>query len=216
MHNGVCMRILLTGDSITDMGRNREQDFSAFSYGNTYPFLLQAKLGTEFPKKHEIINRGISGNRVVDLYARIKVDCWNLKPDLISILIGINDIWHEIGSQNGVELKRFEKVYRMLIEDTLTALSNVKFILIEPFVLHGVATDANFEEFNKIRETAKVVRKIAKDYGCLSLSLQDKFDELAKKYGDDYILYDGVHPSVVGANVIAEEWYKLFKKNFEK
>ncbi len=210
------MRILLTGDSITDMGRNRDTDFSTFSYGNTYPFLLQAKMGTEFPKEHEILNRGISGNRVVDLYARIKNDCWNLKPDLISILIGVNDIWHELEFQNGVDLNRFEKVYRMFIEDTLKVLPNVKFVLIEPFILHGDATNAKFDEFNKIRETAKVVEKIAKDYGCFFLPLQDKFDKLAAKYGDAYVLFDGVHPSVVGANVIAEEWYKLFKEKIIK
>ncbi|MBR4942505.1 MAG: hypothetical protein IKZ28_00600, partial [Clostridia bacterium] len=113
------MRILFYGDSITDAGRNREEWGTEASFGcgyvkYAYPELQ--KLGCE------VINRGISGNRVVDLYARIKVDCWNFKPDLISILIGVNDVWHELYGENGVEIDRFEKVYRMLIEDTLKKL----------------------------------------------------------------------------------------------
>ena len=61
------MRILFYGDSITDMCRNRDADFTAFSYGSGYPFLVQAELGSKYPNKYEIINRGVSGNRVVDL-----------------------------------------------------------------------------------------------------------------------------------------------------
>ena len=77
------MKILFIGDSITDMGRNRENDFTPYSYGCAYPFLIQAKLSEQSPKKYDIYNRGISGNRIVDLYARIKCDCWNIEPDVI-------------------------------------------------------------------------------------------------------------------------------------
>ena len=126
------MRILLTGDSITDMFRDRNTDFGAMSYGVSYPYQIQAELGTDDPGKYEILNRGISGNRVVDLYARIKSDCWNLSPDVVSVLIGINDVWHEIMSRNGVELDRYEKVYRAFIEDTQKALPGVRFMLMEP------------------------------------------------------------------------------------
>ena len=73
------------------------------------------ELAAKFPK---FINWGIGGNRIVDLYSRIKADVWNYNPDVLSILIGVNDVWHEINHQNGVELDRFEKIYRILIEDT--------------------------------------------------------------------------------------------------
>jgi lysophospholipase L1-like esterase len=134
------MRILMYGDSITDAGRCREKDNDAWGYGHGYVKYIVGDLIYENPAKYEILNRGISGNRIVDLYARIKSDCWNLKPDVLSILIGVNDVWHEIGSQNGVELDRFIKIYDMLITDTLKVLPNLKIILCEPFVLKGIAT----------------------------------------------------------------------------
>ena len=150
------MKILFYGDSITDAMRNRE-DLNAISgLGVGYVRSVADKLIGENPNKYKIINTGISGNRIVDLYARIKCDCWNHEPDLISILIGINDIWHELGKHNGVELDRFEKVYRMLIEDTLKRLPNVKIMLLEPFVLEGLRTSQD-DEIPDIFEKFKVV-----------------------------------------------------------
>lgn len=206
------------GDSITDMGRNYDTANAApvWHYGSGYPFVVTSRLSYESPKKHEIINRGIGGNRVVDLYQRIKVDVWNHKPDLLSILIGVNDVWHEIVRQNGVEIDRFEKVYRMLIDDTLKVLPNLKIMLVEPYVLKGSATEENIEKFKYVFEYAKVVKKIAKDYGFPFVPLQAKFDEMSQKYGVEYYLYDGVHPDVPGATLIAEEWLKVFKENFDK
>ena len=213
-------RILFFGDSITDMGRNREMNKSSdiWSYGSGYPIFVASSLYRDDPKGYEIINRGISGNRVVDLYARIKSDVWNLKPDVLSILIGINDIWHEIGHQNGVELDRFENVYRMLIEDTLKVLPGIKIVLCEPFVLNGEATKNTmdipnkYERFLTVYQYAEKVKELAKDYGLHFLPLQDRFNEAACQYGVEPFLYDGVHPMVAGATLIADEWVKLFKK----
>lgn len=210
------MRILLYGDSITDAGRNRDADGTIYSMGNGYAKFIEGELVGKNPLNYEIINRGISGNRIVDLYARIKADVWNLQPDVLSILIGINDIWHEISfGQNGVDVVRFEKVYRMLIEDTLERLPNLKIILCEPFVLKGCATNEHFEEFNEVREYAKVVKKLAKEYNLFFLPLQDKFDEAAKTMPSAYLLSDGVHPNTAGAVLIAKEWLKLFKEQVE-
>ena len=105
------MKIVLFGDSITDMGRDRINNQPNYlgSYGCGYPIFIAGELYKQDPTKHVIYNRGISGNRIVDLYARIKMDVWNLKPDVLSILIGINDIWHEIGDKNGVDIVRFER-----------------------------------------------------------------------------------------------------------
>ena len=132
------MKILMFGDSITDAHRERDCDGSVFSYGNGYVFNVAGELLSENPLGYEIINRGISGHRITDLYARIKSDVWNFNPDVLSILIGVNDVWHEIAHKNGVELDRFEKVYRMLIEDTLKVLPNVKIMILEPFILKGI------------------------------------------------------------------------------
>ncbi len=206
------MKILFFGDSITDMARSRDTDGQAFGYGVGYVNGVASALKYENPEKYEIINRGISGNRVVDLYARIKADVWNYQPDVVSILIGINDVWHEIYGGNGVELNRFERVYRMLIEDTREQLPNVKFILCEPFVLKGSATEENYDEFCEVKKYASVVKKLADEYNIPFVVLQEKFDEVAEKHGAEHYLYDGVHPDLAGGKLIAEEWLKVFRK----
>ena len=210
------MKILFYGDSITDMGRSRDFDGNAFGYGVGYPQYVAGTLIGEAPEKYTIVNRGISGNRIVDLYARIKADVWNHEPDVLSILIGINDIWHELGSKNGVDIVRFEKVYRMLLEDTKARLPELKIMLCEPFVLEGSATRERFAEFLQVKEYAKVVKNLAEEYGCVFVALQEKFDEVAKKHGAAYYLYDGVHPDAAGAKLIADAWLEAFRKEIDR
>ena len=105
------MKILFQGDSITDAGRSRENDVEI---GVGYPLLVKASLGFESHGKYEFFNRGISGNRIVDVYARIKSDIINIKPDVMSLLIGVNDVWHEFAVENGVDAEKFYKIYDML------------------------------------------------------------------------------------------------------
>jgi lysophospholipase L1-like esterase len=203
------MRILFQGDSITDADRNKADDTRL---GTGYPRLVEATLGYEEPNKHEFINKGISGNRIVDLYARIKSDIINLKPDFISIYIGVNDLWHEIEHQNGVEVDRFEKIYSMLIEDTLKALPNVKIMLLEPFVLKGTATDGKMDKFAKIEEYCLAIQNLAKKYNLVSVSLQTALNNAEKVVGEGVLTFDGIHPNVSGSTIIANEWLKGFKK----
>ena len=112
--------ILFQGDSITDCRRDREAEVNLpWHLGYGYSNLVSSRLLLNDPEAmYRCINRGISGNRVVDLYARWKIDALNLRPDIISILIGVNDVWHEVGNHNGVEADRFEQVYRMMLEWT--------------------------------------------------------------------------------------------------
>ena len=128
------MKVLFYGDSITDMGRSRDVElYNYYSYGNGYVRVITDKLTYKNPEKYQIINKGISGDRIVDLYARIKRDVWNFEPDVLSIYIGVNDVWHDLyENKNGVEIDRYEKIYRILIEDTLKRLPNVKIMLVEP------------------------------------------------------------------------------------
>ena len=101
--------ILFQGDSITDCGRSRENDSDM---GMGYPTMVKGELGLEYPGQYTFLNRGISGDRIVDIYARIKADIINLKPDYMSILIGVNDVWHELGGCcNGVSAEKYEKIY---------------------------------------------------------------------------------------------------------
>lgn len=103
----------------------------------------------------------------------------------------------------------------MLIEDTKEQLPNVKFILCEPFVLKGSATEENYEEFCEVKKYAAVVKKLAEEYGIPFVALQEKFDEAAEKYGAIHYLYDGVHPDLAGGKLIAEEWLKVFQTEIE-
>ena len=201
---------LFQGDSITDADRRRE-DINNFGYG--YPNIVAAKYMSEYPNKLSFINKGISGNRIVDLYARIKFEIINLKPDYMSILIGINDVWHEISSQNGVDDEKFRKILSMLIEEVKEALPDIKIIMLEPFVLKGPATEENWQEFRSETELrAKSVKMIAEKYNLSFVPLQETFDELSKKAEPTYWLADGVHPTVAGHGVIAKALSDAFDK----
>lgn len=200
--------LLFQGDSITDAGRNKDMDAPANKgLGIGYPYLTAAELLATQPEKDwQIYNRGISGNRVVDLYARWKIDAVNLHPDVLSILIGVNDTWHEKANKNGVEVPRYDQIYRMLMDWTVSELPETKIILLEPFVLLTGAVEADWiDEINARRE---VVKKIAKDYNTLFLPLQSVFDEACKKAPMEYWLGDGVHPTAAGHHLIAQAWLK--------
>ncbi len=206
------MKILFQGDSITDAGRNRNAG-SVVSIGQGYPLLIDARLSVDGPGKYEFINLGISGNRVVDVYARIKCDCWNHEPDLLSILIGVNDVWHEFGGRNGVEADRFYNVYKMLVCDTLERLPNIRMILMEPFVLKASATEGAWDDFHgEVLKRAEAVKRIAGECGQVFLPLQDMFEEAEKVMPASYWLADGVHPTPAGHQLIADRWIAAFKK----
>ena len=203
-------RILFQGDSITDASRSREDDKHL---GIGYPRFVSGELALDNPGEYEFFNRGISGNRIVDIYARIKKDLINLKPDVMSILIGINDVWHEVGEQNGVDADKFFNVYSLIIEEVKSALPNIKIMIMEPFVLKARATEENWDYFET--ETAKrqeMAKKIAEKYNLKYIPLQDKFNEAAKLAPNDYWLGDGVHPTYAGHELIKREWIKAFKE----
>ena len=201
--------LLFQGDSITDCNRAREEmeDTRHTFLGSGYPALLAARIYGEQPEKDwRIFNRGISGNRVVDLYARWKKDALNLRPDVLSILIGVNDTWHEYNSQNGVEVPRYEEFLRRLVTWTQEVLPDVKIVLMEPFVLpFGAVGEAWPAE---IAQRGEVVRKAAADLGAVFVPLQEKFTEKAKQFGMEYWLRDGVHPTYAGHQLIAGQWMK--------
>ena len=208
--------ILFQGDSITDCGREKENNSHN---GRGYAHLTEAYLKATEPYTFTCYNRGISGNRVVDLYARIKKDMINLKPDYISILIGINDIWHEYTKQNGVDAEKYEMVYGLIIEEVKKALPDVKIMLLEPFVLPGVATvddeehPDRWEYFSsQIVVRQQVVRRLAEKYGLVFVPLQEAFDRANADAPMGYWLQDGVHPTPAGHELIKNEWLKGFKK----
>lgn len=203
-------RILFQGDSITDAGRARDFDPDK---GEGYPTLVSAELGFENPGEYEFINRGIGGNRITDLLARIKSDTINLKPDVLSILIGINDVWHEFDACNGVDADLYETVYSIIIEQIKKNLPNIKIMILEPFVLCDTATEENWTAFrSETEKRAAAAKRIAEKYGLKFIPLMKKFDEAAASHPDQTWLRDGVHPSSAGHELIKREWLKAFKE----
>jgi lysophospholipase L1-like esterase len=171
------------------------------------------------PYQFKCINRGISGNRVVDLYARIRRDMINLKPDYMSILIGINDVWHEYGSANGVDAVKFEMVYGLMIEELQRDLPNPKIMIMEPFVLPGSATWTDEEHPGRweyfVEECAlrrAAAKRIAEKYGLVYVPLQELFDKANADAPMGYWLADGVHPTPAGHELIKGEWLKAFEQ----
>ena len=203
------IKILFQGDSITDAGRDKR---NYHDVGPGYPKYASEAIATACPDvEFEFINFGISGNRTSQLFDRLYRDGIAFQPDVVSVLIGINDIWHEISYSNGVEPERFEKVYRMLLEDTMKKLPKTKIIICEPFYLPGTATDGH-DEFKMTPEYARIAKKLADELGLYFLPLQSVLEEAAKKSSNQLVLSDGVHPNLYGTVVIANEWMKLFDK----
>ena len=208
--------ILFQGDSITDCGRPRD---NFYGMGNGYANLVKASLGLDYPNEYEFLNRGVSGNRIVDLYARIKADFINLSPDYASIYIGVNDAWHEIRSRNGVDTEKFEKIYTMLIDEVRAACPETKLMIIAPYVLEGSATcntdeiPDRLERFKKdVAEKAEVAKKIANKYSLPLIELQSAFDEACTKAPPEFWTADGVHPTPSGHEIIKRLWLKTFEK----
>lgn len=198
-------KILFQGDSITDCGRSREADAINQGLGAGYAHAVASRLLADHPEQHyQCLNRGISGHRVVDLYARWKIDALNLKPDVLSMLIGINDIWHEFGSQNGVEADRFDQFYRMILDWTKQELPETQLILCEPFALGCGAVSA--EWIPVLEERRAIVQQIAQDYGAIFVPFQSVFDQAVGQAPASYWLPDGVHPSSAGHQRMADAW----------
>jgi len=202
--------ILFQGDSITDGGRGRTEDLNHI-LGHSYPYIISSKLGHEYAElQPKFINRGISGNRVSDLYARWNEDAISLQPDLISILIGVNDAWRIMSRQPSGATDRFERAYRHLLAETREVLTDTALVLLEPFILKVGATAQNWEEWrSKLDHYGEVVRGLSREFGAVFVPLQEAFNQAAERVDASYWLWDGVHPTAAGHHLIAEEWLKV-------
>ncbi len=206
--------ILFQGDSITDAGRDRRREKSANdgrALGSGYAYFAAAQLLAERPAEGlKVYNRGISGNKVFQLAERWDADCISLKPDLVSILIGVNDIWHRLNGQYNGTVEVYEKDYRALLERTRQALPGVKLVVCEPFVLRcGAVNDKWFPDFDGYRAAAK---RVATEFKALFIPFQSMFDEAAEKAPPAYWAGDGVHPTMAGACLMARAWVQAVSR----
>ena len=199
--------ILFQGDSITDTGRNKTNAApnAANALGNGYPLLISSAILAATPNDAwRFFNRGISGNKIPDLTARWDTDTVALKPDVLSILIGVNDYWHMRNGRYNGTLADFETGFDALLKSTRQSLPNTRLVILEPFVLVTGAVDASWHpDFDERRAAA---RRVADRAGATFVPLQAAFDAGAAQTGPAYWLSDGVHPTPAGHALIAEKW----------
>jgi len=202
--------VLFQGDSITDMGRSREsadKANNASALGNGYASLGGLELLVEHPDDNlTVYNRGVSGNKVYQLAERWDADCLDLKPNVLSILIGVNDIWHTLTGKYQGTVEIYERDYLALIGRTRKALPKVKLVICEPFVLHcGAVTNKWFPEFDGYRSAAK---RVSQSFHTTFIPFQAMFDEAVRYAPPEYWAKDGVHPTPAGASLMAHTWLK--------
>lgn len=209
--------IVFVGDSITDCGCYNPVNRTRTGMGTGYAMMAMAKLDYEEPEKYRIYNRGVSGDRIVDIYARIKKDILNLKPDYISIFVGINDVWHELLEQNGVSVEKYERIYKMLVEEILQELPDVKMAIFEPYVLPGSSTKNTEEQpqrweifSSEVAERAKAARRVAEAFNLPFVPIQEKFSALNDAH-PGYWTTDGVHPTRAGHEFLKRQWLSWFE-----
>jgi lysophospholipase L1-like esterase len=205
--------ILFQGDSITDSGRNKEDTSfnNAKVLGSGYPVLAGAALLEKSASLNlKIYNKGISGNKVYQLAERWDKDCLEIKPDILSILIGVNDIWHKLNGQYKGTVEIYKKDYVALLERTKKALPDVKLIVCEPFAVPGVKAvdDKWYPEFYSYQKAA---REIATMFSATFVPFQKVFNEAQKQAPGAYWTGDGVHPTLAGAQLMAQAWLTMLK-----
>lgn len=199
------LKVLFQGDSITDAGRNRNDPADL---GPGYPRFAAQELQSRFPMQaFTFINRGVSGDRTVELLARWQEDCLDLQPDVVSILIGINDTWRAFDSNLPMTAEEYEANYRRLLEG-VRKNTHAKIMILEPFLLHNAPDkDAWREDLN-----AKIMaaRRLAREYAAAFVPLDGLFAAASVAHEPAYWAQDGVHPTEAGARFIARYYAEAF------
>jgi lysophospholipase L1-like esterase len=196
-------RVLFQGDSITDGNRGRSADPNHI-LGHGYAFIIAAKFGAGHADRGlTFINRGVSGNTVRDLEKRWTADTLDLKPDLLSVLIGVND------TGRGVPLDEYEQTCDRLLTAAREANPRLKLVLGDPFGLPTGAKKSGWEAWSaSLRDRQAVVGKLAKKHGAVRVLFQQAFDEVCKRAPAEHWMWDGVHPTYAGHQVMADAWVR--------
>ena len=171
-------------------------------------------IGAHFPEqKLTFINRGISGNSVTDLAARWRKDTLGEKPDILSVLIGINDVGKAFRVAKRVDGEALEIVYEQILTDARAANPKLKIVLCEPFVTPGSATQARFADWKEdVEKLQAVVGRLAVKFNAPVVRLQKVFDDAAKRADMTYWVWDGVHPTYAGHQLLSEAWLKCVRE----
>ena len=207
---------LFQGDSITDEGRARE-DGKNQGLGHGYPTMAAGMLHQKYPGRFHFLNRAVSGDRSIDLYARIKRDAINLKPDYLSVLIGVNDVWHDFELQNGCSAEQYERNCRMFYTEVKAALPEIRIFVLEPFFTKGTLCEGErwAESRRAVEKNAAAARRLADELGLIFVPLQEQFDVWSERLGAEELTAEGVHPVSFGHSVIAKALVDAVEREME-
>ena len=203
--------ILFQGDSITDGNRGRNNDPNHIM-GHGYAFSVASRVGADFPASQlTFYNRGISGNRVPDLKNRWQTDTLDLKPDVLSVLVGINDASRFISSQTTEkpDYDLFETTYRDILSQSKQQNAETLFVLCLPFVYPVGRVKEKWQLYqDTVAELTERIKKLALEFNALTVDFPAVFEKASKKAPIDYWTWDGIHPTVAGHELMAREWIK--------
>jgi lysophospholipase L1-like esterase len=201
-------RLVFQGDSITDMKRGRNEKDRNHYLGHSYVYLIAARLGVDMAEAQlDFYNRGVSGDKVEDLKNRWQKDAIEMKPDVLSILVGINDVGRTVG--RGAGFDAWEASYRFILDASRKANPDLRLVLLDPFVLASggpAGEDAFRGRRVEVDKLCAIVARLAKDYGPVHVKTQEVFDAAAAIAGAAQWIWDGVHPLPQGHELIARHW----------
>ncbi len=185
--------------------------------GHGYAYLIASRLWYDFPKKaFHFFNRGISGNKTTELTARWQTDTLDIKPNVLSILIGINDITTYIFDDENFTTDYYENGYRSLLQQTQQQFPNIQFVLCEPFILPIGKVKDNWDAYSTvIKNRQAVVKQLSTEFNTVFIPLQDVFNKALSKAPADYWIWDAIHPMPAGHELIAREWMKEVSKKLK-
>lgn len=220
------VRFLFIGDSITDGGwgrsggnmmptEQRNQKDLNHIYGHSYMMLCAARIQSDYPGQEPLFfNRGISGNTLTDLQRRWQSDCLELNPDVVTLLIGTNDVDLHLSGKAPLDMKKWEGDYRQLLDRLIAVKPGVKIVLGTPFVakVGRIGSADNFPQRKElIAQCAAAVRRIATDYHAILLDYEKLFDSLTVP-APSYWVWDGIHPTAAGHQKMADLWLHAMSK----
>jgi len=209
--------ILFQGDSITDGNRGRTADLNHIM-GHGYAFGLASRLGADYAEKGLVFyNRGISGNKINDLANRWQSDTMDLKPDLLSILIGVNDTASVVFHREPIiSAEKYKEIYRSLLDQTLKQFPDLVFVLCEPFILKVGKVKDNWENFlPDLKKRQEAVASLAMQYDAVFVGFQEVFNKACERASAEYWMWDGIHPTVAGHELMAREWLRQVEKRIK-
>lgn len=208
--------VLFQGDSITDGGRGRNQEDLNHVMGHGYAYSVGAKMHLDnIEKGIKTYNRGVSGNRIADIYGRWMEDCINLKPTMLSVLVGINDAGFYYSCGCETDEKRYEKIYRLMLDEATESNPDICLVIMEPFVGEYFEDEKHKKALQDgVAKIRPVCAKLAQEYNAAFVPLQELMDEYQKKTEPKNVIWDGIHPTVLGHEIITRQWIKCVSEKF--